>query len=264
MSAVASLAPVARGRSAGAAIPMPRLVGVELRKMVDTRAGRWLLIGIGAVMVVVLGLVITTGSAADRSFVDLVAYAQLPLSVLLPVLGVLAATSEWSQRSVLSTFSLVPSRGRVLTAKVLSAVVLALGAVVISFLSAALAALIAPAFGTATTDWGIGISNIGEVVVFQMFSMLLGVALGTLLLSSAFAIVLYFVLPTVWSGLTDSFASLADAQRWLDTTTTWTALVDPDAVMTSTSWAQALATAGIWIVLPLSIGLARQLRREVD
>lgn len=264
MSAVASLAPGARGQSASASIPMTRLVGVELRKMVDTRVGRWLLIGIGAVMVVLLGVVLATGSPADRAFTDLVAYAQLPLFTLLPVLGVLAATSEWSQRSVLSTFSLVPSRGRVLTAKVLSAVVLATVAAVFSLVAAAIAALIAPAVGTTATDWSIGISNVGEVVVFQVLSMLLGVALGTLLLSSAFAIVLYFVLPTLWGALTDSFASLHDAQRWLDTNSTWVGLVDPDAAMTSTAWAQVGATALLWVVLPLSLGLVRVLRREVD
>ena len=35
-------------------VPFTRLIHVELRKMLDTRAGRWLLIGIGAVIAIAL------------------------------------------------------------------------------------------------------------------------------------------------------------------------------------------------------------------
>jgi ABC-type transport system involved in multi-copper enzyme maturation permease subunit len=263
MSAVASILKPA-GRDASAPISMGTLVNVELRKMVDTRAGRWLLIGVAAVTVLVLGVVVATGDAGDRSFHNLLAVAQLPLSILLPVLGVLAATSEWSQRTVLVTFSLVPSRGRVITAKILGAMALAIGAVVFATVAALIAAVVAPIFGDATSDWGISAAYVGQIIVFQEFSMLLGLALGTLLLNSALAIVLYFVLPTLWGGLVGSIGGLEDVQKWLDTGTSWINLVDPDAVVNGTSWAQAITTAGFWIVLPLAAGLVRVLRKEVD
>jgi ABC-type transport system involved in multi-copper enzyme maturation permease subunit len=263
MSAVASIQPRA-GRDASAPISVGTLVNVELRKMVDTRAGRWLLIGVAAITVIVLGVAIGTGDADTRSFTNLIAVAQLPLSILLPVLGVLAATSEWSQRTVLMTFSLVPSRSRVISAKILAAMVLAIGAVVFATVAAAVAAVIAPIAGDTTSDWSVSASYVGQIVVYQELSMLLGVALGTLLLNSSLAIVLYFVLPTLWGALVSSIGGLDDVQKWLDTGTSWMNLVDPDFTMTGTSWAQALATAGFWIVLPLAAGLYRVLHKEVD
>ncbi|MDQ8043267.1 MAG: hypothetical protein AAGC46_15740 [Solirubrobacteraceae bacterium] len=257
-------APARSIRNAEASIPMRTLVEVELRKMVDTRAGRWLLIGVGAITVLVLGVALITGDSGTRSFTNLLAVAQLPLAILLPVLGILAATSEWTQRTVLTTFSLVPTRSRVLTAKVAAALLISLGAIVFSLIVAAIGAIVAPIFGPADSDWGIGISTLGQDVVYQVFQMLLGVALGTLLLNSALAIVLNFVLPTIWSGLTGSITSLHDVQKWLDPGTTWMHLVDPDFTMAGQAWGQILTTALFWIALPLGLGLARVLRKEVD
>ena len=50
----------------------------------------------------------------------------LPMAILLPVLGIMSATQEWSQRTGLTTFTLEPRRGRVVTAKVVAAALLGL------------------------------------------------------------------------------------------------------------------------------------------
>lgn len=251
-------------RAAQAPISMVRLVEVELRKMVDTRAGRWLLIGIVGLVALVLGIVVaSTDTPSVRSFENLAKVGQLPVSILLPVLGVLAATSEWSHRTVLPTFSLVPSRSRSLTAKVIASLVLATAATLITFALAAVASAIAPMVGTVDQDWTLGFSNAGEILVYQWLSMLLGVALGTLLLNSALAIVLYFALPTIWSGITDAFSSLHNAQNWLDTGTTWMRLLGDDP-MSGVWWERVATTSLLWIALPLAIGTWRVLRREVD
>ena len=47
--------------------------------------------------------------------------ATLPLAMLLPVIGIMAATAEWTQRTGLVTFTLEPRRGRVVLAKALAA-----------------------------------------------------------------------------------------------------------------------------------------------
>ena len=44
--------------------------------------------------------------------------------LLLPVIGVMAMTSEWTQRTALTTFTLSPRRVRVQLAKFVSAIVL--------------------------------------------------------------------------------------------------------------------------------------------
>ena len=51
----------------------------------------------------------------------------VPMTLLLPVMAILSVTSEYTQRSGLTTFTLVPHRGRVIRAK--AVVAMALGAV---------------------------------------------------------------------------------------------------------------------------------------
>ena len=47
----------------------------------------------------------------------------IPMALLLPVMAILSVTSEWSQRSGLTTFTLVPHRGRVIWAKMVVSIV---------------------------------------------------------------------------------------------------------------------------------------------
>ncbi len=251
-------------RAAQPAIPILRLVEIELRKMVDTRAGRWLLLGIAGLIAVVLGIVIATAQdGGARSFENLAQVAAFPVSILLPVLGVLAATSEWTQRTVLPTFSLVPARGRILAAKVIASLVLATVATVVAFALGAIASLIAPVAGEVQQDWSLGLGQALEILVYQWLCMLLGVALGTAFLNSALAIVLYFALPTIWSGISGAFSALRDSQAWLDTGTSWIQLLS-DGTVDGEQWAKIATTSLLWIVLPLAVGSWRVLRREVD
>ena len=46
------------------------------------------------------------------------------MSLLLPVMGILLVTSEWSQRTDMTTFALEPHRSRVIMAKLVTGVVL--------------------------------------------------------------------------------------------------------------------------------------------
>ena len=62
-----------------------------------------------------------------------------PQGFLLPVLGILLVTSEWTQRTALVSFTLMPVRGRVLVAKVLAALIAGLAAIVLAMAVAALA-----------------------------------------------------------------------------------------------------------------------------
>jgi ABC-2 type transport system permease protein len=111
--------------------PLARLVLVELRKAVDTRAGRWLLVLI--VLVAMAGAILTgvTGSAGDRNLVHVLGATSQLVAVLLPVLGILLVTAEWSQRTALTTFTLVPRRDRVIAAKAAAGVLLAAAATIV-------------------------------------------------------------------------------------------------------------------------------------
>ena len=109
-----------------------RLVAVELRKMVDTRAGFWLQVAMVALTVVVVVVRLLVGDAADHTFQSVLDAGLQPAAVLLPVLGILLVTSEWSQRTGLITFALVPVRSRVLGAKLIASLLLAVAMLAMS------------------------------------------------------------------------------------------------------------------------------------
>ncbi|TDC52578.1 ABC transporter permease [Jiangella ureilytica] len=240
---------------------LARLTAVELRKATDTRAGFWLL---AIIALVALGMVIVqmfTGSAEDRNFADFFGGAQLPVGILLPVVGIMAVTGEWSQRTTLSTFALEPRRERVILAKLSAAVLMAAGAVVASLAWAALANVVAPLVTDANARWEFGAEGVGRVLLFQVVNVLVGTAFGLALLSTPLAIVLYFVLPTVWTILGSTISAIETPARWLDLTTTTMPLLDGD--LTAEAWGRLGTSLALWLAVPLALGTWRVLRSEI-
>ncbi|WP_249522699.1 hypothetical protein [Modestobacter marinus] len=236
------------------------LVRVELRKSHDTRAGRWLLIVIGLAVLAVVAISLFVEDV-PKTFSDHFGFTQLPISILLPVLGILLVTSEWSQRTAMTTFTLVPRRSRVLVAKVLAAAVLAVLGVVVAALASVVATVLTPVFSDAEQDWGITGALVGQVLVVQVVTVLAGVAFGMLLLSSPLAIVLYFVLPTVFTILVSLVAALDWVQDWLDLSTTSMPLFQDG--LDAQGWLQFGTSVGLWVLLPMAIGWLRIQRSEI-
>jgi ABC-type transport system involved in multi-copper enzyme maturation permease subunit len=238
---------------------LARLVLVELRKAVDTRAGRWLLVLIA--LVAVAGAVITavTGAAGERNLTHVLGDTSQEVSILLPVLGILLVTSEWSQRTALTTFTLVPRRERVIAAKAAAGVLLAVAATAVCAAVAAVV-LIAADHGQAGRWRDAGLT-IGYALVFQVLNLLLGVGFGLLFRSTPVAIVVYFAAPTAWSILTSTVSALAGTGRWLDPSTAWNHLAG--GTVTATVGAQVATAAVVWIVLPMLAGGWRVLYRPV-
>jgi ABC-2 type transport system permease protein len=236
-------------------IPMHRLITVELRKLVDTRAGRWLLITIGALAAALAAVVAIWGKPDAHTFENYFAVSALPIALLLPVLGILLVTSEWSQRTALTTFTLVPRRHRVATAKLIAAALSAVASVPVSL---AVAALATAASGG---QWSFHAELIPNTALAQLVGVLMGLGFGMVLLNSAVAIVVYLVLPTAWTVLGASISSLQKAASWLDTGVTTSALFEPH--MTAGDWARLGVSAAVWVFLPLVVGLLRVERREI-
>jgi ABC-type transport system involved in multi-copper enzyme maturation permease subunit len=237
-------------------VPLLRLARVELRKTYDTRAGFWLLatialLGVGIVLATTFG-----ADAADRTFVDYLYNVGWPINLLLPVLGVLLITSEWSQRTALTSFTLVPERTRVIAAKLVALAILTVGAVGVSMLAAAIGTLVGGDAG-----WSFSGTALGEVFVFQLTAMLIGFAFGLVFLSSPLAIVLYFVLPVAWSIIVGVIPGLDDVADWLDLGQTTVPLNQGD--VSATEWARLAASLGLWLVVPLALGLWRLRRAEL-
>ncbi|MET8154333.1 ABC transporter permease [Actinoplanes sp. NPDC049668] len=242
-------------------IPLWRLILVELRKLADTRSGLWLLIVIGLAAAGTAAIMLFAAPDAEQTYRGFLAFGLVPASVLLPVLGILSMTSEWSQRTALTTFTLVPRRGRVVAAKLIAAVLIAIATTAAAAALSAAGNLIAIGTG-GDGDWHIEAALVGQLLVNQIVFVLMGSAFGALLMNSPLAIVLYFAIPTVWTVLGEMVKWLHTAAGWVDINMTSVPLSEPG--MTGEQWARFGVAALVWVALPLALGTVRVLRREVS
>ena len=264
LQAPAVAAPARRLRSTEP-IPMSRIVGVELRKMFDTRSGFWLLTGIGIASAVATLATILFVPDDDLSYGAFGAAVGMPMSVILPMVAILAVTSEWSQRSGLSTFTLVPHRGRVIGAKLAATLIVGVASITIALAVGALGNVAGSAIVGIDRTWDMSLGEIAQIYLADALGMLMGFMLGVLIRNSPGAIVAYFVyalvLPAAFGTLAAFQDWFADIQGWIDFQFSSTRLYDMN--MLGEDWAH-LATSGvIWLVLPLAVGLWAVLRSEV-
>jgi ABC-2 type transport system permease protein len=99
------------------------------------------------------------------------------------------------------------------------------------------------------------------MLLVQSINVVQGVAVGLRIMNSAAAIVIYFVLPTVWSILVQSFNFLHMLEQWLDLGTTSEPLYN--FAMTGSAWLHLGSSVGVWLLLPLGAGIVRLLHQEV-
>jgi ABC-2 type transport system permease protein len=231
-----------------------RLAAVEARKMVDTRAGFWLLL-LTALAAVggMIGERLSVGEdvAFGRMYLTAIATA----SLLPPVIAVLLVTSEWSQRTGLITFTLVPARGRVVAAKLIAALALAV--------AVSLFCLLLAAIGAATAGGeGIEAAELGRGFLYQAISVAIGVGIGLVVMNSPAAIVLLFLGPLLMATVGAISESLNDVTSWLDQSV-MESLVDlPD--LSGEEWQKVAVTVAFWALLPLAAGMLRLRRGDID
>ena len=260
-TSITTSAPTRPTSSPAAGVPFGRLLAVETRKLVDTRAGLWLLVVIGLITAAVIAGVLLTADPAGLTFSRLALAAALPQSLLLPVLGILTATSEWSQRTGLLTFTLEPRRLRVGAAKLVAGLLVALAAVATSLAVGALANVAGMLWLDGVGTWRIGADVLAGGTLLQLISVAQGVAFGAAIGNSAVAIVAIFGLPTAWVLLTVLSDSVARLSRWVDLSATTGPLTNGS--MTAASWGPLAVSVAIWVVLPLAVGAVRLVHREV-
>ena len=212
MSTDAITMPTAAGRDRRPGLA--RLTKVELRKMVDTRSGFWLLCAVAGLTVVAVFVTALFAHEEDRTFLHILSNGLQPAGILLPVVGILLVTSEWSQRTALVSFSLVPNRTRLLAAKLLAGVVLALAAMALALVLAVIGTAIASTH--AHHVWSLPIGLLLQDVFYVATAMVIGIGFGTALQSSAPAIVLYFVLPVALAAI-GSIHALTGTIDWINT-----------------------------------------------
>jgi ABC-2 type transport system permease protein len=253
-------APAALDISGTPRIGFGRLLRVEIRKLVDTRASRWVLIMMAVMTTAIVVIFFFASTSADRTFANFTGATGLLQRYLLPVLPIMLVTSEWSQRTALTTFTLVPGRGRVILAKVVASVLAGLAAVCLAFVLAALGAAVggaSHAFSGAGADW------FGKFTLLEEMAVLQGLAFALLFLNSAAAIVVYLVVPIVFSIIANVWSALAHAAPWIDLGTAQQPLQDPSIHVVGHDWLHLASATAIWVVLPFVVGLVRVLRAEV-
>jgi ABC-2 type transport system permease protein len=256
---------VRRPVSAPRPIPMSRIVAVELRKSFDTRSGFWLLASIGITAVLATGAVLLWAPDSELTYDTFAAAIGFPMSVLLPVVAILSVTSEWSQRSGLTTFTLVPHRHRVVLAKAIVAVSIGVVSMLVAMAIGAVGNVAGSAIAGVDTVWDDSLLHLAHIVLANTLGLLVGFMLGVLIRNSAGAIVAYFVyafvLPTLSMLLAGGQQWFRDLQPWVYFNYAQTALFN--GTLTGEQWAQLGVTGVIWLLVPLTAGVWMVLRSEV-
>ena len=241
--------------SATEAIPFSRLVRVEWAKATDTRAARWLLALVALSTAGIMVVPVVSPTTFEQTYASYLRVASLGLNILLPVVAILLFTGEWSQRSVMTTFTQEPRRLRVVNAKLAVSMVLGGGGAVFGGLVASVGLGVASVSGRAL-EANLSVGALASYLLYVLLNVLAAVALGALLQSSAAAIATSFALPAM-VALLGTASTLLD---WIDMATAWKWMLDND-------WGghvpQIVFSIGFWVVAPLAAGIVRTLRRDV-
>lgn len=242
--------------SAPGPIPFSRLVRVEWVKATDTRAARWLLALVALSTAGMMLVPVLAPTTFDQTYASYLRVAALALTIPLPVVAILLFTSEWSHRSVITTFTQEPRRSRVLNAKLAVSMLLGCAAALFGGVVAVAGLGMAAASGRALeADLTVG-AVIGSLL-FVLLNVLAAVALGVLLQSSAAAIAASFAFPAAVAVLGTASTLVSD---WIDMSTTWNAVLEND-------WAgnvpQIVFSIVFWVAVPLAAGFVRTTRRDI-
>ncbi len=242
--------------SATGAIPFSRLIRVEWVKATDTRAGRWLLALLALSTAGLMLVAIIVPTTFDQTYASYLRVASIAQVLFLPVVAILMLTGEWSQRSIMTTFTQEPRRIRVINAKLAVSMMLAGGTAVFGGVITATGLVFAAASGRAL-EADLSIGAITGYLLYVVLNVLAAVAFGALVQNSATAIAAYFTLnPAV--ALLGTASTLVD--DWIDTETTWNWVRD-------NNWGghvpQIVFSIVFWVAVPLAAGVVRTIRRDV-
>ena len=247
-------------------VPVSRLVKVELRKMFDTRSGFWLMASIAIIAALATLGVILFVPNESLEFVFFASAIGFPMAVLLPIVAIMSVTGEWSQRTGLISFTLVPHRSQIILGKAIAAIIVGVVSVVIAFAIGALGNIIGSSLNGVDVRWGLGFYDFLLIILGNVLGLLVGFMLGVLIRNTPGAIVAYFVyallLPIVFeivAALQDWFK---DLRPWIDFNFAQTPLFD-GGPPTAEQWAQIGVSGTIWFIIPMAIGVWLVLRSEV-
>jgi ABC-2 type transport system permease protein len=260
-------APQARHKAVATELPPARrqsfltLLRIELRKSVDTRSGRVLLAGILLLALAGLTWELTHLSDGPVTFGQFSEVSLVGVQLLLPVIGIMAMTSEWTQRTALTTFTLSPRRARVQLAKFLAAILLSVVVLTVVLALAlgytALGGLVDGSSPVYDTPQDAFWSSLAAVYLANALNVVMGAAFGAVLAQTAIAVTVYFIAPTLWSLAAPEV--LKERADWLDVFGAFGRIAERsfDGKVPET-----LTAVAAWIVIPTILGFWISSRRE--
>lgn len=233
---------------------------VELRRALDTRAPRW---AFAATLLGGLGVGLLVPGGARGTFAVFMSGVALGLPILIGLLAVMTFTADWSTRAALTTFLITPSRQRVLAARYLSVLLLAVGSVtVLHVVGAGIYAVVGGDLGSVIAPaarqqfWSITGTTVATAAT--------ATAVAGLVLRTALALVLAVFLPF---ALTLALAAVPAVLEWANPYGFAGWIADP-----MWQWSvgggdrvgigPALTSFVLWTAIPLALGWFRQLRAE--
>lgn len=251
-------------------VPFLRLVKVELRKMFDTRAGLWLGLITGLLLVLAMAITLLVVALNDDMTIsanDFSAIMSIPVSLLVPVLAIVIVTSEWGQRTSLFTFALEASRARVMLAKMVTVAILAALTILVAIVAGAVGNLL---YGVITGNdvvWNLQADTFAWVLAQQLLYLLMAFAFGMVFLNSPGAISVYYIvallLPLmVYGTLYAIFTWAQDLIPWIDLSYATMPFLNGEST-DGMDWVRVVVTSTAWVFLPLAVGFWRVLRAEV-
>ncbi|NRQ50283.1 ABC transporter permease [Aeromicrobium stalagmiti] len=246
-------------------VPLGRLIKVELRKMFNTRSGFWLMLSIAIVAAIATVAIIIFADGDDLSFGLFAQGIGIPMAIVLPVIAILSVTSEWSQRTGLITFTLVPHRGSIIAAKAIAAIIVGIAGMLIAYAIGALGNIGGSAIAGVDPVWDTSLVNLVTIILANVLGLLIGFTLGVLIRNSAGAIVGYFVYSFVIPSI---LGFLAFSQDWFEKLQPWIDFNDAtlplfDGGPSGEEWAQIGTSGLIWLVIPMTFGIWAVLKSEV-
>ncbi|MDU7361675.1 MAG: hypothetical protein E7L00_10775 [Propionibacteriaceae bacterium] len=251
-------------------IAFGRVVAVEFRKFFHTASLRMLMcacLALMTAMAIGLGLGYTTmfldvetGQPVYVPWLTSATAIRLLVQLVLPALVIVPVADEWTTRSVMTTFTLVPQRGVVVRAKAIVATVVTLvgygliaGMALLTTWSARLTNGI-PLTGM-WTDWG----EVGCEFTVWFLTMASAFALALVIHNSALSIAIVLGAPVVLQIISQLGEIPMKATEWLNLQTSAALTFQSDDA--TGVWKLVVATT-FWVVLPLIFGALRTLRRE--
>ena len=246
-------------------VPLSRVIRVELRKMFDTRSGYWLMASIVIAALLSTVAIILFAPDEELTYYTFAEAIGFPMTVILPIIAVLSITGEWSQRTGLTTFTLVPHRNRIVVAKVAASVSVGVASMLFALVVGVAGNIVGTVIAGTDQVWDVSVAHGVEIVVGSLLCLLTGTMLGILFRSSPVALVMYFVcsllVPTVSGMLATTQGWYQDLQPWVDLNLAEGTLFD--GTIAGDQWAHLAVAAAVWLILPGLLGLRLVMRAEV-